>query len=315
MRRLTAREIAQLNDIDVFTRQMRFGKMFDNMIPSTGTPVNAVSASMALAISGVVISGETVDIGADRYEFLTDAAQVKDIPENIAVDIEGDAVKASVELTVDTQPSSGDTMTIGTKIFTFVPVGTANADGEISIGADLAGAQEAIVAAINGLDGFNQAHDLVSAGDFALDVCAVTALVGGTVGNTIASTENFTAGTNVFAAEALADGADCSAANAVTALVLAITNNDTQGVSAADGTGDTVDLTANIGAAGNDISLAVDMANGAFTDDADSMAGGVDGTIGVAGQRMIDDTYIYTCVADNTVGGKNWRRVAFGDAY
>ena len=113
----------------------------------------------------------------------------------------------------------------------------------------------------------------------------------------------------------MADGADCSAANAVTALVLAITNNDTQGVSAADGTGDTVDLTANIGAAGNDISLAVDMANGAFTDDADSMAGGVDGTIGVAGQRMIDDTYIYTCVADNTVGGKNWRRAAFGDAY
>lgn len=45
------------------------------------------------------------------------------------------------------------------------------------------------------------------------------------------------------------------------------------------------------------------------------LAAGVDGTIGIHGQPMIDTSYLYYAVADNTVEDKNWRRVSLGSAF
>jgi hypothetical protein len=288
---------------------------------SFGTPVNAAKAAINLAISGVVLDGETVTInnplvsGTDKYEFLADEAQTKTLPGNIAVDITDYATKASVVLTLDTQPTSGNTMTIGSKVYIFVPDGTDTADGEVSIGTDLASAKLALVAAINGTDEFNVAHPLVSAAAFVGDACTITALVGGTAGNSIVSTETFTAGTNVFATATLAGGTDCSAANAVTALAAAVTASDTQGVGAVDGTGDSVDFTSDAGGvAGNNITVAETMSNGAFAGAATALAGGANGTVGVSGQIMIDSDYLYFCVADNPVTGQNWKRAAITSA-
>lgn len=284
-----------------------------------GTPVNAVNAAKALAVSGVVIAGETVTInnpviaGTNVYEFVAGNAAAAG---NIAVDILASTVKATDNLTVDTQPTSGDTMTIGTKVYTFVPGGTANADGEISVGTSLATAQANIVAAINGTDNVNDPHPSVVAGVFAANASAITAKVGGAAGNSIATTETFTAASNIFSAAALATGADCTAANAITALVAAVTASDTQGVGAADGTGDTVDFTADVaGVSGNAIVIGETMANGAFAGDATALSGGVDGTVGLKGDTFIDATYLYKCVANNTVSGKNWRRISLGSAY
>jgi hypothetical protein len=106
-------------------------------------------------------------------------------------------------LTVDTQPTAGDTFTIGTKVFTFRAVGDANADGDVEVGADLAGAQANIVAAVNGTDRFNDPHPSVTIAAFAADDAVITAIVEGTAGNAIATTETFTAGTNVFDAAVL----------------------------------------------------------------------------------------------------------------
>jgi hypothetical protein len=328
MNNVSSEQIQQINSINNNTKAMMFGTKIQtiistlNGIASKGTPVNAVNASKVLTISGVVKDGEKVTInnpaisGSNVYEFLADDDQTKTAETNIGVDITSHVTKASNTLTVDTQPTSGNTMTIGGKVYTFVPNNTDTADGEISIGTDLASAQAAIVAAINGTDEFNEPNMLVSAGEFASDDCVITALIGGTSGNAIGTVETFTALTNVFSAATLGSGADCSAANAVTALVAAITADDTQGVGAADGVGNTVDLTADVaGVVGNAIQIGETMVNGAFAAGATTLSGGVDGTVGSENQFMIDDSYLYHCIDTNTTTGKNWRRISLGSVY
>jgi hypothetical protein len=215
---------------------------------SAATPVNAVAATGTLTISGVVIDGETVTIGDDAYEFAADAAQTVGAG-HIPVDITAVSVAAQGTLTMGTQPTAGDTMTIGDKTYTFVPAGTANTDGEIALGVNAVGTQPNVVAAINGADDHNTPHPLVSAAAFAAGACVITALAGGTAGNLIVTTETFTPAGDIFDATTLGTtraGVDTTAAQAVTALVAAITASDTQGVGAADGAGDTVALTADV---------------------------------------------------------------------
>ena len=325
MNALTEKELRIFNGLSrVHDSDVKLGEVISGLIGAlgeTGTPVNAVAANETFVIDGVSVDGETVTInnpavpGTDVYEFLTDAAQTKTAVTNIAVNIAAVSTKAAGTLTIDTKPTSGDTMTIGSKTYIFVPVGTANADGEISIGADVAGAQANIVAAINGTDGVNAAHPDVSAGAFESDDCTITAFVGGTIGNAIITTDTFTAATNVFGAAALATGADCSAANAAAALIAAINANDTQGVAATAGTGTNVVLTADVaGVVGNDISVGSTMENGAL-DGATELSGGVDGTVANGMKFMVDSSYMYVALAGNTTAQANWRRVSLGAAY
>lgn len=322
MNNLTAKQIVDLNIMNQIAKDTELGSRLDIVTTKTGTPVNAVNATETLIVSGVVIDGETVTInnpavaGTDVYEFLADTAQSKTSPSNIAVDISASTTKASVTLTVDTQPTAGDTMTIGTKKYTFVANGADDEDGKISVGTDLATAKVKIVAAINGSAGLNTPHPLVSAAAFSSNNCTITALVGGTLGNAIATTETYTANGNVFNTATLVSGANCTAANAITALVTAVTASDSQGVSAVDGAGDTVVFTSDVaGVVGNMISVTETMANGSFTGGSAVMSAGVDGTVGKMGERKVDATYLYQCIADNTIAGKNWRRITLGAAY
>ena len=328
MANLTAQEINDLNRMNQTTVQVGLGTRLDEVIQGlaavtkAGTPVNAVNATKALLVTGVVLDGGTITInnpavaGTDVYEFMADTEQTKTAASNIGVDITANTTKASVVLTLDTKPTAGDTMTIGNKVYTWVALAGDDQDGEISVGADLAAAKVNMVAAINGTAGFNTPHPQVSAAAFSSHACTITALVGGTAGNAIATTETYTAGTNVFASATLTSGANCSAANAITALCAAITAHDTQGVGAVDGAGDTVDLTADTaGVVGNAITLAETLVNGSFTGGAAVLSGGVNGTVGAVAETYIDATYIYRCVAANTISGKNWRRIALGSAY
>lgn len=101
-------------------------------------------------------------------------------------------------LTMDTQPTADDTMTIGNKTYTFTADGTANEDGEIDVGEDLADAKTLVVSAINGTDGNNTAHTQVTASAFAGNDMTITAITKGVAGDSIATTETFTAETNIF---------------------------------------------------------------------------------------------------------------------
>ncbi len=328
MANLTAQEINDLNRMNQTTTNAGLGTRLNAIdlavqaVVATGTPVNAVAATKTLTIAGVVLDGETFTInnpavvGTDKYEFLADVAQTKTEATNIAVDITASVTNAVVTLTIDTQPLATDTMTIGNKVYTFVAIAADTEDGKISVGADLAEAQVNIVAAINGSSGFNTPHPLVSAAAFVGNDVVITALVGGTLGNAIDSTQTLTAVTNIFSAATLTTGANCSAADAITALVAAITASDTQGVGAVDGAGDTIVFTADAGGvAGNTISLSETLTNGSLAGGATVLAGGVNGTIGVFGEAFMDATYIYYVTADNTVSGLNWRRIALGAAF
>jgi hypothetical protein len=276
-----------------------------------GTPVNAVAATMALAVTGVVIDGETVSIDDDDYEFLADAAQSLTDPANIAVDITGGVTGSVVTLTIDTQVLSGDTMTLEGKEYTFVPNETANADGEIDVGTDLATCQAAIVAAVNGSDGHNVAHPEVECAAFGGNDAILTVLVGGVAGDAVTCTETFDEVTNIFSGATFASGADCIAATAITALAAANVTYDTAGVAAVDGAGDTMDLTADVaGVLGNAIVLAETGANLAFTGAAVLMTGGVDGTVGAVRAMLVDSSYIYVALAENTIVDANWVRAA-----
>jgi hypothetical protein len=318
---LTAEEKKVLNQIsEQRDRHVFLGDLLESgPFVSAGTPVKFVSASKALTVSGVVVNGETITISnpalghvRDRYEFRTDAAQLVSEVGNIPVDISAHAVKASVTLSVEAQPTSGDKMTLGTKEYTFVPVGTDTADGEISIGADLAAAQANIIAAVNGTDEFNEPHPLVTIGEFASDDAVITALIGGTVGNAIASTETFTHVDNHFSGALLSNGANCSIQNAVDHLVETVTDEDTQGVLAVDSTGGVVTFSAaEVGTEGNDITIAETMANGAFAGAATKLSGGVNGTPVYDGKQMVDSSYLYIYVE----ALEDWRRLTLGSAY
>nr|MBN1228884.1 hypothetical protein [Anaerolineae bacterium] len=195
-------------------------------------------ASARIRIASAVQDAETVTIGTDVYEFDTHDPARLAAATAIRVNVSGGStVQAQGTLTLDTQPTAGDTMTLGTKVYTFVPDGTANGDGEIDRGADLAAAKVNIVAAINGTDEINTPHPLVSAADFSSDDCVITALAGGTAGNSIPSTETFTAGTNVFDAETLGTttaGVDPTAGEASDALIAAINTSGTEDITAID---------------------------------------------------------------------------------
>lgn len=119
-------------------------------------------------------------------------------------------VKAQGTLTMDVLPTDGDTITFDSTTYTFKDtLGTAN---DIKIeAADLSGTQDNLVATINGTGtagveyyaGTTTPHASVRAGAFASDDSIITALVAGVAGNSIATTETFTAGTNVFDAATL----------------------------------------------------------------------------------------------------------------
>lgn len=232
------------------------------------TPVNAKKATGTLTLTDVVKDTDYFTVNGIVYEFASDVAQTV-TSGRVPVSIVSTTVAAQGTLTVDTQPTATNTMTIGTTVYTFRAPSDADVAGEISIGTDLATAQAAIVAAINGTDGINTAHPLVSAGAFADNACIITALRGGTAGNSVATTETFTAGTNVFDAVVLGTtraGTDCSAANGEIAIVDIVTATDTE-VTAVGGSGTTVVFSsALVGTEGNAIDTTENMTNATFAE-------------------------------------------------
>lgn len=269
--------------------------------PKAGTPVNAEKAKATLTYTDVVIDGETITIGNDVYEFAADEAQSVEAG-NIAVDIQEYTTQSTQTLTVDTQVTATDTMTVGTTEYTFVANGTEElGEDDIELGADLAGTQANIVAKLN-------ARADVTCSDFnESDVATITAVVGGTAGDAIATTETFTAETNIFGGNALASGADCTAANAILAVVAASADG-TEFVVVTDGAGDTLVVTAvYAGAYPEHIVTETTCANGTF--DAEHLDGGVDGTLADRGDLYLDASYLYIATADNGVTGTNWKKI------
>lgn len=85
-------------------------------------------------------------------------------------------------------------------------------------------------------------------------------------------------------------------------------------VTAAVGAGDTMGLTAKTkGEAANAIATTTDMSNASWG--AETLEGGIDGTVGVKYEIYADASYLYVAKAANTVADQNWRRIDLGSAY
>jgi len=111
-----------------------------------------------------------------------------------------------------TAGTDADTLTLDTRVYTFTSALTpTDAKDTVLIGANLAAAKVNLVAAINltGTAGteyseaHSTAHATVSVAAFAGDDMVATAKITGTSGNSIATTETFLAGSNVFDAATL----------------------------------------------------------------------------------------------------------------
>lgn len=113
-------------------------------------------------------------------------------------------VASTVDLELATQPTAGDTFSIsqGLVVEEFTFVETAEDAFDVALGLDVEATQANIVTAIN------KDSTLVEAGAFASDVSELTALVAGTVGDTIAVESGFTDETDDFSAENLSGGVD-----------------------------------------------------------------------------------------------------------
>jgi hypothetical protein len=230
-----------------------------------------------MTLSGVVVHGEKFTVGSETYQFAADALQTVDSG-NIAVDITAHTTKAQGTLTIDTQPTATNTMRIGTTVYTFRAPADTDAAGEISIGTDLATAQANIVSALSGLDGLNVANTFVTCSNFAADICTLTARIGGVAANSYVTTETFSALTNIFDAGTLGTltpGVDCTAPNAVTHAVAAITANSAI-MTAVDGANDTIVCSyVEVGTEGNDITVTKTITNGTWGAQVTKLSGGL----------------------------------------
>lgn len=122
------------------------------------------------------------------------------------------AVAATGTLTLALQPANNETITIGSVTYTFKTGATAAAN-QIGIGAGLAAAKAAFLAAIGGTDTFNTAHPQVTAEAFSGNNSTITAKTKGAAGNSIATTETMAGSGNAFAAATLGSGVDGTLGN------------------------------------------------------------------------------------------------------
>lgn len=218
-------------------------------LTSTPAQLNSIPASKGrkatgqLRVAAAVIDTETVTIGADVYEVDTrDVSHVTAgrIRLNLSA---GSTVKAQGTLTIAEPVTAGDTIVIGTKTYTFVPKNTATTDGEIDMGDSEAHTKLNIVIALKGGATWtagganaNPASTFVTCGAaFGGDALVLTAIVGGTPGNAIATTEGLTHISNIFDGVVLGTttpGVDPTAAEFTTALLAAINGSGTEPVSA-----------------------------------------------------------------------------------
>lgn len=335
MNNLTSKELKVFNNMSRrLSPEVSLGTKIQQMITAlnnitSGTPANAESATAEFLFANdfahgahfVFVKGEVIETSpADIYFISAGGPPPTYLPTGYhLVDVEDHTTKASGTLTIDTQPTSGDVMTIGDKRYIFVPVGTDTADGEISISADLAGAQANIVAAINGTDGVNVAHPLVTAGAFSVaNACTIEAIIGGSSSpaSECPVSSTFTAVTNIFSGATLSVGVDCPVEDGVAQLAAVINENSSFNLTA-EVAADEVTMTVTYptaGEEGNGLHYQTDLIEESVGEQlSGSFEGGTNGTVASQFAIKVDDEYVYICLAANTVSGTNWRRIAFED--
>jgi len=219
----------------------------------------------------------------------------------------------------------------------------AQAANDVLIGVSAEAAIDNLVLAITGgeAEGTNYGTGTVASTEVTAEkataaTMTVTALTPGEAGNEIATTT--VADHCSFGAGTLAGGESAQAANdvliglnaeaSIDNLVAAINGDDGEGTTYGTGTvahesvtaakedTDKLVVTAKTkGESGNSIAIAKTVANATWADDATALSGGIDGTVGVANETCADGSYLYHCIATNTIADANWRKITLGTAF
>ena len=217
-------------------------------------------------------------------------------PQYRPVDITATADKAEGTLTLTAIATADDTMTVGASVYTFKL--KPSVAGEVGLGDNQLDLAVKIISAIEGTDGINTANATVSAAGGGAGVVVLTARTGGTGGNSIVSTETFTAAGNVFDATTLGtttagvdtSNPECAAAVVATITALALPSSESLPFSAVVSTNDAVITSTIHGAEINGYALYDSFSNSTL---AQSTAG-VSGTAGLVGAQRQDGSYLYT---------------------
>jgi hypothetical protein len=192
---------------------------------ATRTPIITIEQTDDTALDTLTLTTKVADdVEYDHFLFGTSG--------NIGGNVD---VAAQGTLTVAVNPTATDTMTINGVAFTFVATLTGAAN-EILVGTNLAATKVSIENAIGVTpSGASADHSVTTAvrtslgctgADFATNDMVLTAVDPGTAGNSIATTETFASGSNVFDAATL--GTTTAGVNATD--VLGTENYPTNGV-------------------------------------------------------------------------------------
>jgi len=237
---------------------------------------SAASATAVLSFGGDVADTETVTINARVYEFDTNSSITGDVAVDVSGGVDKDSAGAALASAINGDGSADVsasydsdtneltvTALLGGTVGNYTvseAMGNGSWSGNMTGGTDCT-ASNAVAAALNDVD-----EATVILADGGSDTIVLTAVTPGTAGDSIGTTE--TCSNAAFDAATLGTttaGVDCTAANAVTALVAAITNDGSASVSAADGGGGTVVATCLVpGTVGDTVTITEAMANGAW---------------------------------------------------
>lgn len=239
---------------------------------------SAPSGTAVLSFGGDVADTETVTINSRVYEFDTNSSITGDVAVDVSGGVDKDSAGAalasaingdgSADVTADYDSDTNEltvTAIIGGVVGNYTvseTMGNGSWSGNMTGGTNCS-ASNAKAATLNDVD-----EATVTLASGSGDTIVLTAVTPGTAGDSIGTTETCTnAAFDDTTLGTTTAGVDCTAANAVTALVAAIEGDWSGSVSAEDGTGDTVVATAKIpGTAGDAITTTEAMANGAWDD-------------------------------------------------
>jgi hypothetical protein len=260
---------------------------------SAGTKTQAAGV---LTLDGVVIDGETFTVGSEIFEFDTDGIVVSG---HKKIDISSFAVAAQGLLTLGgAKPGNTETITIGTRVYTWKTTLTAAVD-EILIGLNVDDCIDNLVAALNhtGVEGTQYStgtviNTQVTATKDSGTAMTLTAKVPGLAGSSIATTTTMADGANIFDSTTLGvktEGVDCTAVNADGQIVSDFNTLTALDITAAQGTGTSVNFSADTpgaqnGSAGNVVSTET-MAHGSFA--TGTFTGGSEATAAEASTALI----------------------------
>lgn len=239
-------------------------------------------------------SGTTIPAGASAADRAVEITTVNAVDTTNTI-----ATAIAAKINADSQFASTATNAVMTVTNAEVGQFGAAADGDtgftpftITTAGVSASAQDNVVAAINGTDGFNVADPDVTIAAFVDNDAIITAKVGGVAGDLIVTTETFASGNNFFDAATLGTetaGVDATAAN-VDGVIITVVAADTGAiVTPTQGGGTTVLFTANsIGTWYNSVILSEDMANASWA--SGTLTGGAEANPGEVDIDLTDAT-------------------------